>query len=205
MSQGGEVQWIRMYHLLPWQKPKQWGAVESFANMMFCCLFLLLQGHHKDKNNPPWQICFQKVSLSFSIIAEKYCPIVLTPIECFDRALMNYPVFPVIQMHPPLVFEEERGSVKCPSGIPTEQSFLISRHVSRYVRFLIGRNLACKHLSAEGNCANANSAQPTGRREQFINAALHCRQRFACSGQDSKLDENFLLWCVKLWMIVVNM
>lgn len=82
----------------PWQEPKQWEAVERFTNMMFCCLFLLLQGHHKDKNNPPWQICFQKVSFCFSIISEKYCPIVLTPIECFDRGLMYYPVFPVIQM-----------------------------------------------------------------------------------------------------------
>lgn len=101
MSQGGPVNQNVSSAL--WQKPKQWEAVERFTNMMFCCLFLLLQGHHKDKNNPPWQICFQKVSLSFSIISEKYCLIVLTPIECFDRGLMYYPVFPVFQKLPPLV------------------------------------------------------------------------------------------------------
>lgn len=70
---------------------------------MLCFSCLWLQGHHKDKNNPQWQICFQKVSHSFSIIPEKYCTIVLTPIECFDRGLMYYPVFPVIQMPPPFV------------------------------------------------------------------------------------------------------
>lgn len=70
---------------------------------MLCFSCLWLQGHHKDKNNPQWQICFQKVSPSFSIIPEKYCTIVLTPIECFDRGLMYYPVFPVIQMPPPFV------------------------------------------------------------------------------------------------------
>lgn len=70
---------------------------------MLCFSCLWLQGHHKDKNNPQWQICFQKVSHSFSIIPEKYCTIVLTPIECFDRGLMYYPVCPVIQMPPPFV------------------------------------------------------------------------------------------------------
>lgn len=110
-----------------WQEPKQWEAVERFANMMFCCLFLLLQGHHKDKNNPPWQICFQKVSLSFSIIAEKYCPIMLTPIKCFDQALMYYPVFPVIQRSPPLVLR--KNSVKWPFGNPTGGLLYSQTHV----------------------------------------------------------------------------
>lgn len=51
MSQGGPVNQNVSSTL--WQKPKQWEAVERFTNMMFCRLFLLLQGHHKDKNNPP--------------------------------------------------------------------------------------------------------------------------------------------------------
>lgn len=108
MSQGGPVNQNVSSAL--WQRPKQWEAVERFANMMFCYLFLLLQGHHKDKNNPPWQICFQKVSFSFSIISEKYCPIVLTPIERFDRGLMYHPVFPVIPK-PPLVVLGRNASV----------------------------------------------------------------------------------------------
>ena len=140
---------------------KQWEAVERFANMMFCCLFPLLQGHHKDKNNPPWQICFQKVSLSFSIISEKYCPIVLTPIECFDRGLMYYPVFPVIQMPPPLVLGKNMRVWNGPLGIPLK-GFFIPRHMLRHVKFLIW----WKHLPAKDNCANANT-QPTGRRDHL--------------------------------------
>lgn len=79
---------------------------------MLCLSCLWLQGHHKDKNNPQWQICFQKVSHSFSIIPEKYCTIVLTPIERFDRGLMYYPVFPVIQMPPPFVSGKPHQSGK---------------------------------------------------------------------------------------------
>lgn len=92
------------------------GVVKTFANVVLCHLFLFLQGHHKDKNNPPWQICFQKVSLSFSIIAAKYCPIVLTRKEFFDRGLMYYPAFPVIQMPPILLLgaKEKHENVKHP-------------------------------------------------------------------------------------------
>lgn len=57
----------------------------------------------KIKNKPMWQICFQKASLSFSIITEKYSLIVLTPIERFDRGLMYYPVVPLIQRPLPFV------------------------------------------------------------------------------------------------------
>lgn len=57
----------------------------------------------KIKNNPIWQICFQKGSLSFSIITEKYSLIVLTPVERFDRGLMYYPVVSLIQRPPPFV------------------------------------------------------------------------------------------------------
>lgn len=171
-----------------WQEPKQWEAVERFANMMFCCLFLLLQGHHKDKNNPPWQICFQKVSLSFSIISEKYCPIVLTPIECFDQGLMYYPVFPVIQMPPPLVLGKNMRVWNGPLGFLLK-AFFILRHMLKHVKFLIWRKPACKHLPMKGNCANANT-QSTGRRDPFINAAWYCRQQFACPGQGSEWDEN---------------
>ena len=127
MSQGGPVNQNVSSAL--WQKPKQWEGVERFANMMFCCLFLLLQGHHKDKNNPPWQICFQKVSLSFSIISEKYCPIVLTPIECFDRGLMYYPVFPVIQMPPPLVLGKNMRVWNSPLGVPPKGLLYSQTHV----------------------------------------------------------------------------
>lgn len=57
----------------------------------------------KIKNNPMWQICFQKDSLFFSIITEKYSLIVLTPVERFDQGLMYYPVIPLIQRRPPFV------------------------------------------------------------------------------------------------------
>ncbi len=163
MSQGGPVNQNVSSAL--WQKSKQWEAVERFANMMFCCLFLLLQGHHKDKNNPPWQICFQKVSLSFSIISEKYCPIVLTPMECFDRGLMYYPVSPVIQMLPPLVLGKNTRVWNSPLGIPLK-GFFIPRHVLRHVKFRIWWKPARKHLPTKGNCANAN-IQPNDRRDHL--------------------------------------
>lgn len=163
MSQGGPVNQNVSSTL--WQKPKQWEAVERFTNMMFCCLFLLLQGHHKDKNNPPWQICFQKVSLSFSIISEKYCPIVLTPIECFDRGLMYYPVFPVIQMPPPLVLGKNMKVWNAPLGIIL-RGFFIPRHMLRHVKFLIWWKPVCKHFPMKKNCANAN-ALPTSSRDNL--------------------------------------
>lgn len=131
---------------------------------MFCCLFLLLQGHHKDKNNPPWQICFQKVSLSFSIISEKYCPIVLTPIECFDRGLMNYPVFPVIQMPPPLVLGRYIRVWNGPLGFLWKKGLPLFRDTCwGHVKFLNWWKPARKHLAMESNGANANT-QPTGRK-----------------------------------------
>lgn len=92
-----------MYHVLFGRNPcsgRQFkgSIIWCFASHVFDCKVII-----KIKNNPQWQICFQKVSHSFSIIPEKYCTIVLTPIECFDRGLMYYPVFPVIQMPPPFV------------------------------------------------------------------------------------------------------
>lgn len=132
---------------------------------MFCCLFLLLQGHHKDKNNPLWQICFQKVSLSFSIISEKYCPIVLTPMECFDRGLMYYPVFPVIQRPLPLVLGMNMGVWNAPLGTSL-MGFFIPRHMLRHVKFLIWWKPACTHLPKNGNCAYAN-VQHTGKKDHL--------------------------------------
>lgn len=52
----------------------------TFVSCFFYCKVII-----KIKNNPMWQICFQKASLSFSIITEKYSLIVLTPVERFDR------------------------------------------------------------------------------------------------------------------------
>lgn len=52
----------------------------TFGSCFFYCKVII-----KIQNNPIWQICFQKASLSFSIITEKYSLIVLTPVERFDR------------------------------------------------------------------------------------------------------------------------
>lgn len=76
-----------------WHQPMLWKAMGRDATM-FCGVFRLPQGHRKDKNNPPWQICFQNVSLCFSVMAEKYCSIVLTSGEHFDQGLMYYSVLP---------------------------------------------------------------------------------------------------------------
>lgn len=147
-----------------------------FASCVFDCKVII-----KIKNNPLWQICFQKVSLSFSIISEKYCPIVLTPIECFDHGLMYYPVFPVIQMPPPFVLGEEHENVKRSFGNPT----FIPRQMW-HIKFRIGWK------PRANNCywKVIVQMQIHDRRNHLPMWLWIAGSNFICPGQSSKWDEN---------------
>lgn len=153
------VQWIWMYHLLHGRDPGSGKQLKGSLIWCFAVCFFYCKVIIKIKIIPRDKFVFKR----FHSTSLSYCPIVLTPIECFDQGLMYYPVFPVIQMPPPLVLGKNMGVWNGPLGILLK-GFFISRHTLKHVKFLIWWKPINEHLPVWGNCANAYT-QLTGRRE----------------------------------------